>query len=159
MKKTAVYPGSFDPVTDGHLDVLKRALKIFDKVVVAVGENPDKQYLFTSKERVDMIENVVKGMDVEVDHFSGLLIGFAVKKKANAIVRGLRAVSDFDSEFQNALMNRKLNDNIETVFIMTRGMYSYLSSSLVKEAAGLGARLNGMVPAYVEKKLKEKFGR
>jgi pantetheine-phosphate adenylyltransferase len=157
MTQLAIYPGSFDPVTNGHLDVLKRALKIFDKVIVAVGENPNKEYLFTAKERKDMLTNSTKGLNVEIDHFSGLLIDFAKNKKATAIVRGLRAVSDFDSEFQGALMNRKLNRNIETVFIMTRGMYSYLSASVVKEAASLGASLNGMVPSYVEKKLVKKF--
>ncbi len=157
MTKLAIYPGSFDPITNGHLDVIKRALKIFDKVVVAVGENPNKKYLFTVKERKDMLGNVTKGLNVEVDHFSGLLIDYAKKKKANAIVRGLRAVSDFDYEFQTALMNRKLDSRIETIFIMTRGMYSYLSASIVKEAASLGANLNGMVPDYVEEKLKKKF--
>ncbi|MBW2989829.1 pantetheine-phosphate adenylyltransferase [Candidatus Woesearchaeota archaeon] len=157
MKKTAIYPGSFDPVTNGHLDVLKRALKIFDKVIIAVGENPNKRYLFDSGERKGMIQKVTKGLNVEVDHFSGLLVDFAKKKKADAIIRGLRAVSDFDSEFQNALMNRKLDSKIETIFIMTRGMYSYLSASIVKEAACLGAKLDGMVPPHVEKMLKEKF--
>ncbi len=157
MTRIAIYPGSFDPVTNGHLDVLKRALKIFDKVIIAVGENPNKDYLFSASERRDMLKSVTKGLKVEVDHFSGLLIDFAKRKKASAIVRGLRAVSDFDYEFQSALMNRKLEDKIETIFIMTRGMYCYLSASIVKEAASLGAKLNGMVPAYVEKKLKEKF--
>ena len=157
MTKLAIYPGSFDPVTNGHLDVLKRALKIFDKIIIAVGENPNKNYLFTADERKDMIKKVTKGLNVEIDHFNGLLIDFAKKGKATAIIRGLRAVSDFDSEFQAALMNRKLDPNIETIFIMTRGMYCYLSSSIVKEAASLGSKLNGMVPSYVEKKLIEKF--
>ena len=157
MTKLAIYPGSFDPVTNGHLDVLKRALKIFDKIIIAVGENPNKKYLFTAEERKDMLKNVTKGLNVEIDHFSGLLIDFAKKKKATAILRGLRAVSDFDYEFQAALMNRKLDDSIETVFIMTRGMDCYLSSSVVKEIAAGGANLNGMVPDYVENKLKEKF--
>lgn len=157
MTKIAIYPGSFDPVTNGHLDVLKRALKIFDKIVIAVGENPNKKYLFSVKERIDMLQKVTKGLNVEIDHFSGLLIDFAKKKKATAIVRGLRAVSDFDYEFQAALMNRKLDAKIETVFIMTRGMYCYLSASVVKEAASLGASLNGMVPRYVENKLRGKF--
>ena len=157
MTKLAIYPGSFDPVTNGHLDVLKRALKIFDKIIVAVGESPNKNCLFSVKERIDMIKNVTKGLNVDVDYFNGLLIDFAAKKKATAIIRGLRAVSDFDYEFQTALMNRKLNNKIETVFIMTRGMYSYLSSSVVKEVASLGAKLNGMVPRYVEKQLKKRF--
>jgi len=157
MTKLAIYAGSFDPVTNGHLDVLKRALKIFDKIIIAVGENPNKKYMFTANERMDMLKNVTTGLNVEVDHFSGLLVDFAKEKKATALIRGLRAVSDFDYEFQGALMNRKLDSNVETVFIMTRGMYSYLSASIVKEAASLGATLNGMVPGYVEKKLKEKF--
>ena len=157
MTKLAIYPGSFDPVTNGHLDVLKRALKIFDKIIIAVGENPNKKYLFTAEERKDMLKYATKGLNVEIGHFSGLLIDFAKKKKATAILRGLRAVSDFDYEFQAALMNRKLDDSIETIFIMTRGMYCYLSSSVVKEIASGGARLNGMVPDYVENKLKEKF--
>lgn len=157
MTKLAIYPGSFDPVTNGHLDVLKRALKIFDKIIIAIGENPNKKYLFSVKERLDILSEVTKGLNVEVAHFSGLLIDFAKKNKATAIVRGLRAVSDFDSEFQNALMNRKLDDKIETIFIMTRGKYSYLSASIVKEAACLGADLKGMVPKYVETKLIKKF--
>lgn len=157
MTKLAIYPGSFDPVTNGHLDVLKRALKIFDTVIIAVGENPNKKYLFSTEERIDMLQKATKGLNVEIDHFAGLLIDFARKKKATAIIRGLRAVSDFDYEFQAALMNRKLDDKIETIFIMTRGMYCYLSASLVKEAASLGANLNGMVPIYVENKLRERF--
>lgn len=157
MTKLAIYPGSFDPVTNGHLDVLKRALKIFDKVIIAVGENPHKEYLFSAEERKDMLNNVTKGLNIEIDHFSGLLIDFAKEKEATAIIRGLRAVSDFDYEFQATLMNRKLNSDIETIFIMTRGMFCYLSASVVKEAASLGAKLKGMVPDYVEDKLKKKF--
>jgi len=157
MEKLAIYPGSFDPITLGHLDVIKRALKIFDKVIVAVGENPQKDYLFSAKERMNMIKKSTKGLNVEVGHFKGLLMKFAKAKKANAIVRGLRAVSDFDYEFQTALMNRKICSDIETVFIMTRGMYSYLSASLVKEAASLGASTKTMVPKNVEIALKRKF--
>ena len=157
MIKTAIIPGSFDPISMGHFDIIKRALKLFDKVIIAVGENPNKKYLFTTEERKTMIKEATKGLNVDIDHFSGLLVDFAKKKNASAIIRGLRAVSDFDYEFQSALMNRKLNKDIETIFIMTRGMYSYLSSSLVKEAASLGADMNDMVPANVEKELKKKF--
>jgi len=155
--KIAIYPGSFDPVTNGHLDVIKRSLKIFDKVIVAVGENPSKKTLFTAPERVKLIKEATKGLNVEVEHFSGLLVNYAKRKKVDAIVRGLRAVSDFDYEFQTALMNRKLCSSIETVFIMTRGMYSYLSATLVKETASMGANLKGMVPKNVEKAMKKKF--
>lgn len=156
--KIAVYPGSFDPVTNGHLDVMNRALKIFDKIVIAVGENPRKETLFNVKERVDMLKTATKKIkNVQVEHFSGLLVKYTRKKKASAIIRGLRAVSDFENELQQALMNRKMDSRIETIFIMTRGMYCYLSASVVKEAACLGGNLRGMVPKIVEKKLKEKY--
>jgi|TARA_B100001971_G_C18221706_1_gene557638 pantetheine-phosphate adenylyltransferase len=155
--KVAIYPGSFDPITNGHLDVLERALKIFDKIIIAVGEQKDKNYLFNAEERVTLIQEATKHLEVEVKHFKGTLVDFAEQEKATAIVRGLRAVSDFDHEFQLALMNRKLNKEIETVFIMTRGMYSYLSSSIVKEAAQLKAKLDGMVPKNVEIALSKKF--
>ena len=155
--KTAVYPGSFDPETNGHLDVLQRGLKIFDRIIIGVGEHSDKKYLFPADERVALLQGVTKGLPVAVKHFRGLLVDFAKKEGACAILRGLRAVSDFDAEFQQALMNRKLDKDIETVFIMTRGMYSYLRSSIVKEVAHLGGKLNGMVPEIVEKKLREKF--
>ncbi len=156
-QKTAIYPGSFDPITMGHIDVLKRALKIFNKVIIAVGENPNKKYLFSLEERKKMIKEATKIRNIEVDHFSGLLTDFAKKKKANAIIRGLRAVSDFDYEFQAALMNRKLNRDIETIFIMTRGKYCYLSSSVTKEVACLGGDLKDLVPDNVKKELKKKF--
>jgi len=154
--KTAVYPGSFDPVHNGHIDVLKRALKIFDKVIVAVGEHEEKKYLFSGEERKSMFKDAVKGLPVEVENFDALLVDFAKRKKATAIVRGLRAVSDFDYEFQAALMNRKLGE-IETVFIMTRGMYSYLSSSVVKEVASRKGSMKDLVPKHVEAALKQKF--
>ena len=157
MTKLAIYAGSFDPVTMGHLDVLKRALKIFDRVIVAVGENPNKKYLFSAEERKNMIKEATKGLNVEVDHFNGMLIDYAAAKGASAVIRGLRAVSDFDYEFQAALMNRKLNPDIETIFIMTRGMYCYLNSSLVKEVASFGGNLDGLVPSNVIKELKNKF--
>jgi len=157
MTKLAIYPGSFDPITMGHLDILKRALKIFDKVIVAVGENKDKTYLFPKEERMKLIKEATKGLNVEVDHFNGLLTTFAKKKKATIIIRGLRAVSDFDFEFQTALMNRKLDRDIETIFIMTRGMYSYLSASVVKEVASLKGKTTGMVPKNVEAALQKRF--
>lgn len=157
MTKIAIYPGSFDPVTMGHIDVLKRALKIFNKVIIAVGENPNKKYFFSAEERKEMITEAAKGLNVEIDHFSGLLVEFAKKRGAAAIVRGLRAVSDFDYEFQAALMNRRLNRDIETIFIMTRGMYCYLSASVVKEVASLGGDLKGLVPENVINELKKKF--
>ncbi len=156
--KTAIYPGSFDPVTNGHLDVLKRGLKLFDKIIIAVGEHPSKKTLFSVEERIGMLKEATKRMkNVEIEHFSGLLINYVKKKGSVVVLRGLRAVSDFEYELQAALMNRKLDDSIETVFIMTRGMYCYLSASIVKEAASLGAKLDGMVPKIVEKRLRERF--
>jgi pantetheine-phosphate adenylyltransferase len=158
--RTAVYPGSFDPVTNGHLDVIRRSLRIFDKVVVAVGDNPGKKPLFTAKERVEMLKDCTKDMkNIEVDNFSGLLIEYAKKKNSKIIIRGLRAVSDFEFEFQRALMNRVVNEDIETVFIMTKADYVYLNSGIVKEIAMFKGNLNGFVPKIVEEKLKEKFSR
>lgn len=156
--KIAIYPGFFDPVTYGHIDILERALKIFDKVIVAVGDNPQKKSLFPLKQRVDMIKEATKKIkNVEVKQFKGLMLDFVKKHNSRIIVRGLRAVSDFDYEFQRALMNRKVDDNIETVFIMTKGRYSFLSSSIVKEMAQFGGCVTGLVPNIVEKKLKERF--
>src|SRR3989338_2203544 len=158
LQKIAVYPGSFDPVTNGHLDVLKRAVKIFDKVFVGVGDNPDKKALFSVEERIEMLEIVTKDIEnVEIDSFSGLMIDCAKKKGASAILRGLRAVSDFEFEFQRALMNRNLNDDIETVFIMTAENYCYLNSGIVKEMVRFGGRAKGLVPIEVEKRLQKKL--
>jgi pantetheine-phosphate adenylyltransferase len=158
--KTAIYPGSFDPVTNGHVDVIKRALKIFDKVIVAVGDNPGKRPAFTTEERIEMLKDCTKSIkNVEIDSFSGLLLDYVKSKNSKIIVRGLRAVSDFEFEFQRALMNRVVDNEIETIFIMTKEDYVYLNSSIVKEMAMFGGKLNGLVPEIVEKKLKEKFSK
>ena len=158
--KTAVYPGSFDPVTNGHIDVIERALKIFDKVIVTVGDNPEKKSTFTIEERMDMLRESTKDIkNVEIDSFSGLLLDYVKNKNSKIIIRGLRAVSDFEFEFQRALMNRVVDNEIETIFIMTKEHYVYLNSSIVKEMAMFGGKLNGLVPEIVEKKLKEKFSK
>ncbi len=156
--RTVVYPGSFDPLTNGHLDVIERAAKLFDTVIVAVAQNTDKSPMFTQSERKQQIAEAVKDFpNVEVETFNGLLIEFAEMKKAQAIIRGLRAVSDFEFEFQLALMNRKLKEEIETIFMMPRESYIFLSSRLVKEVAGLGGDVNTFVPANVERALKSKL--
>lgn len=153
--KTAIYPGSFDPVTNGHLDVIKRAQKFFDKVIVAVIANPEKDARFSLEERMQMLKTCLKGMaKVEVDSFQGLLVDFANQKGVSAIVRGLRAVSDFDYEFQMAITNRKMKPDIETVFFMTDYKYSYLSSSFVKQIAHLGGDVSEFVPEVVVKMLR-----
>ncbi len=157
MKKIAVYPGSFDPVTYGHLDIIKRALKIFDKVIVAVAHNAEKEPLFDVQERVTMLERSLKGLKgVEVDDFRGLIVDYVRKKKATVVIRGLRMISDFEYEFQMALTNRKLCNKVETIFMMPSESYSYLSSKLIKEAASLGANLKCFVPHFVEKAIKQK---
>tara|TARA_Y100000031_G_scaffold111290_1_gene122704 strand:+ start:1063 stop:1548 length:486 start_codon:yes stop_codon:yes gene_type:complete len=156
--KTAVYPGSFDPVTNGHIDVIERTLKIFDKVIVAVGDNPGKEPTFTIEERVDMLKESTKHLkNIEIDSFSGLLLDFVKSKNSKIIIRGLRAVSDFEFEFQRALLNRVADSDIETIFIMTKEHYVYLNSSIVKEMAMFKGKVNGLVPKIVEEKLKEKF--
>lgn len=158
MKNKAVYPGSFDPITMGHVDIICRGLKIFDKMIVAVLENPEKSPLFTTKERIDMIHKVFKEEEnIQVKAFHGLLVDFAKKNRAKIVIRGLRAISDFEYEFQMALMNRKLNPDIETFFMMPNVSYTYLSSKLVKEIFMLGGCLKDLVPLYVERKIKEKF--
>lgn len=155
--KIAVYPGSFDPITNGHLDVIERASRLFDRVIVALIKNPDKTPQFSLKDRMAMLAASVPHCDnVEVDNFEGLLVEYVASKKACAVVRGLRAVSDFDYEFQMALTNRRLAPDIETVFLMTDYRYSYLSSSVVKQIAGLGGDVSGLVPAAVALHLKGK---
>ena len=154
--KIGVYPGSFDPITNGHLDVVKRASKLFGKVIVAVIRNPEKTYNFSLKERLEMLKEALRGFkNVTVDSFDGLLVDYARQKKAWAIVRGLRAVSDFDYEFQMALTNRKMAPGIETIFFMTDYKYSYLSSSFVRQIAKLGGDVSGMVPGPVARRLKK----
>jgi len=154
---TAIYPGSFDPVTNGHLDLIARGATIFEKLVVAVAHNLDKDPLFHVKERVDMLEAVVYNWkNVEVDVFEGLLMDYARAKNATVVLRGIRAVSDYEYELQMAMMNRKIEPQIETVFMMPAIQYSYLSSKLVKELARLGGPVKGLVPPLVEEKLRAK---
>ncbi len=158
-QRTAVYPGTFDPITNGHLSIVNRALKIFDKLVIAILDNPLKAPLFSLDERIDMIQRALKDKDnVEADSFDGLLVDYVVKKKSNVILRGLRALSDFEYEFQMALMNRKLNREVQSIFLMTDYKWFYTSSTIIKEAASLGGDISGLVPAFVNEKLKEKFG-
>ena len=157
MRK-AVYPGTFDPVTYGHLDVIKRGSKIFDELIVAVGHNPLKQPLFTITERVDMIStNILEIQNARVDCFEGMLTDYIKELQTNVILRGIRTVSDFDYEFQMALTNRVLKTDIETVFIMTSQEYLFLNSSLIKEAVSLGGDISMFVPSDVEKLLQQKF--
>jgi pantetheine-phosphate adenylyltransferase len=155
----AIYPGSFDPVTNGHLDIIERAARLFDRVIVAVLRNLEKQPLFTTEERLEMLADVTRRWDhVEVDSFEGLLVDFAIARKAQVILRGIRAVTDYEYEFQMALMNRRLQPDIETVFMMPAEAYSFISSSLVKEVSRLGGKVEGLVPSAVESMLKVKMG-
>lgn len=158
MSKTAVYPGSFDPITNGHLDIIKRASRIFDKLYVSILTNSAKTSAFTLEERLDMIRRVTQKYDnVEVDSFSGLLVNYLNQKNATIVVRGLRAVSDFEYEFQMALTNHKLEKNIETLFMMTSARYSYLSSSIVKEVARHGGNLEDLVPDCLVREIADKL--
>jgi pantetheine-phosphate adenylyltransferase len=158
MKKIAIYPGSFDPVTNGHVDIAERGLKLFDKIIVAILHNPVKDFLFTVEERVEMLESSFKDYpDITVETFDGLLVDYADSRQSIAILRGMRAVSDFEYEFQLALMNRRLKKEIQTVFLMTGLRWIFISSSIIKEAARFGGDITGMVPPVVNKKLKEKF--
>jgi len=160
--RRAIYPGSFDPVTNGHLDIIERGCKLFDEIIIAILVNPDKQPFFTIDERRDMLEDVLReidrgGCEVLVDSFQGLLVSYAVARKADAIVRGIRAISDYEYELQMALMNRRLEPSIETVFMMPAESYSYVSSRLVKEVFLLGGALDGLVPMQVEARMKRKI--
>jgi pantetheine-phosphate adenylyltransferase len=156
--RTAIYPGSFDPLTNGHLDVIQRAAKLFDRVVVAVAKNDSKQPLFKQAERLALVRQAIGHLPhVEADSFDGLLIEYVKHRKAQAIVRGLRAVSDFEFEFQLALMNRKLNENIEAIFMMPKDTYTFLSSRIVKEIARLGGDVSAFVPRHVEAALQKKL--
>ena len=156
--RVAIYPGTFDPMTNGHMSIIKRGLEIFDRLIIAILYNPNKKPLFSIEERISLIKEVLKDTpNVEVDTFDGLLVDYALLKKSNVILRGLRALSDFEYEFQMALMNRKLRREVQSVFLMTDYKWFYTSSTIVKEAASLGGDINGLVPDVVEEKLKEKF--
>jgi pantetheine-phosphate adenylyltransferase len=157
--KIAIYPGTFDPITNGHLSILTRALKVFDKLIIALLNNPQKAPLFTMDERIGMIRDVLKDQpNVEIDSFDGLLVDYVISKGTNVVIRGLRALSDFEYEFQMALMNRKLNREVQSVFLMTDYKWFYTSSTIIQEAASLGGDVSGLVPPIVCRKLKEKFG-
>jgi pantetheine-phosphate adenylyltransferase len=158
MCKIAIYAGSFDPVTYGHIDLIKRAKEIFSELIVAVAHNPHKKPLFSVKERLAILKKTTAGIEgIEICDFDGLMVDFARKRKAKVLIRGLRMISDFEYEFQMALTNRKLSPDIETIFLMPQESYSYLSSKLLKEAAALGADLSSFVPDFVERALKDKL--
>jgi pantetheine-phosphate adenylyltransferase len=155
---TAIYPGTFDPITNGHLSIVKRGLKIFDKLIIAILNNPQKAPLFSIDERICMIKKALKGLgNVEVDTFGGLLVDYAIQKQSRVIIRGLRALSDFEYEFQMALMNRKLSREVQSIFLVTDYKWFYTSSTIIKEAARFGGDISGLVPKVVSEKLKEKF--
>ncbi len=160
MHRIAIYPGTFDPITNGHLDIIKRAVKIFDTVIVAVANNIEKIPLFSIEERVAMIQKSVRDIShVEVDSFNSLIVDYCHQKGAIAMIRGLRAISDFEYEFQMALINRKIGKDVESVFLMPKEKYTYLSSSLIKEIAALGGDISSFVPDVVKNKLKEKYSK
>ncbi len=157
MSTLAVYPGSFDPLTNGHVDIIERGARLFDRIIVAIAVNAEKAPMFAMAERVEIAREVFRNHpNVEVDTFEGLLVNYVERRKANVIVRGLRAVSDFEYEMQMALMNRELAHTIETVFMMPAAQYSFISSRLIKEVFALGGKVHGLVPALVEKRLQEK---
>ena len=156
-RKIAIVPGSFDPITYGHIDIIKRSAQLFDEVIVAILVNPDKKYLFTLEEREEMINESIKDFNnVKVDSLSGLLVNYAKKVNSTVIVRGLRAVSDFEYEMQLTFMNKALDDNIETFYMMANKQYSFISSSIVKGVSGFGADLSKFVPKHVEERLEKK---
>jgi pantetheine-phosphate adenylyltransferase len=159
-EKPAIYPGTFDPITNGHMSIIKRALMIFDRLIIAILNNPQKIPLFSIDERVHMIKEATKGLsgNIEVDTFDGLLVEYAVRKRSNVILRGLRAMSDFEYEFQLSLMNRKLDRSVQSIFLMTDYKWFYTSSTIIKEAASFGGDITGLVPEIVRQKLEEKFG-
>ena len=159
MKRIAVYPGSFDPITNGHLDIIERAAHLFDEVIVALACNAEKRPLFSLTDRKRMIAQAIGHLrNVRVDEFDGLLVNYARQQRAVSVIRGLRAVADFEYEFQMALMNRKLEASIETIFMVPKDAYTFLSSRLIKEIVRLGGDVRGLVPSYVEKLLKKKLG-
>ena len=158
MNKLAIYPGTFDPITYGHLDVIERTKAIFPQVIVAVAQTSRKKLTFDLEERLDMIKQATKGMEgIRVEPFDGLVVEFARKKKTNVLIRGLRMISDFEYEFQMALTNRRLSKEVETVFLMPSEEYSFLSSKLIKETAALGADISSLVPKNVQRRLKERL--
>lgn len=158
--RTAVYPGSFDPITNGHLDVIQRAARLFDRVIVAVAINESKTPMFTMAQRKDLTARAVSHLgNVEVDTFTGLLVDYVVAKGGEAVIRGLRAVSDFEFEFQLALMNRKLNEKVETIFMMPKESYTFISSRMIKEVARLGGDISSFVPEHVREALQAKVGK
>jgi pantetheine-phosphate adenylyltransferase len=157
MSTLAVYPGSFDPLTNGHVDIIERGARLFDRIIVAIAINAEKSPMFTMAERVEIAREVFRNHpNVEVDTFEGLLVNYLQRRKANVIVRGLRAVSDFEYEMQMALMNRELAGTLETVFMMPAAQYSFISSRLIKEVFALGGKVHGLVPELVEQRLREK---
>jgi pantetheine-phosphate adenylyltransferase len=160
MSRLAVYPGSFDPLTNGHVDIIARGARLFDRIVVAILVNTEKAPLFTMSERVEVAKTVFEAYpNVEIDTFDGLLVDYVDRRSAQVIVRGLRAVSDFEFEFQMALMNQRLNGKIDTIFMMPAEQYTYISSRMIKEVVSLGGRVHGLVPDIVEQRLREKFTR
>ena len=157
-ERTAVYPGSYDPLTNGHIDIIERGLKLFDRIIVTALKNPSKTYLFTLDERIAMMQETFKGRkNIEIDYFEGLLADYLERKGTYTVVRGLRAISDFEIEFQMALMNRSIKDRIETIFLVPSISYSFLSSKLVKEIYKFGGEIKSMVPEIVDRNLKEKY--